>query len=86
MKSFKLVDQQGRAVPMKQHGEGVLEEGIQELAEVIVWAALGREALTHPSREADEENGAYWLFSEDYVLVIKEQAQKVAIKEVRIVA
>ena len=86
MKSFKLVDQQGRALPMKQHGEGALEEGIQELAEVIVWSAMGREGLTHPSREADEENGAYWLFSENYVLVIKEQAQKVEIKEVRIVA
>lgn len=63
-----------------------MEEGIQELAEVIVWSAMGREGLTHPSREADEENGAYWLFSENYVLVIKEQAQKVEIKEVRIVA
>lgn len=71
---------------MKKHGEGVLEEGIQELVELIVWSAIGREGLTNSSWEADEENGAYWLFSENYLPVIKEQAQKVEIKEVRILA
>ena len=41
---------------------------------------------SHESISGREENGAYWLFSENYLPVIKEEAQKVEIKEVRIVA
>jgi hypothetical protein len=83
MKAFKLVDAEGFVLPMKQHGAGVFEDGIQDLHEVIVWSALRKEGLKSATREMDEENGSFWAYAENYILILKTISPKVPIQEVR---
>ena len=62
---------------------GVFEDGIQDLHEVIVWSALRKEGLKSATREMDEENGSFWAYAENYILILKTISPKVPIQEVR---